>query len=208
MSEIVVSLSSNGVDKAIDEFHDFSYSGSSSNSSSSSGNTTDEEYTFGFPRVPLEVLQEHLRTRAASGAGTLMSIPSSPPLDEVETMYSCAIGIPFKIDERRLAALKSWYQIPDNLNPRLAIHGEWCCQPCFGIDIYGVYLLVGLRLPLNAFARELLTRLGLGVCQLNPNAWRLIVSMQVLWREVFEGDSPLTVDEFLFYYKPSEINQS
>ena len=61
---------------------------------------------------------------------------------------------------------------------------------------------------MNAFARELLTRLGLGVCQLNPNAWRLIVSMQVLWMEVFDGDRPITVDEFLYCYKPSEINQS
>ena len=66
----------------------------------------------------------------------------------------------------------------------------------------------GLRLTLNDFARELLTRLGLGVCQFNPNVWRLVVSMQVLWREVFEGDCPLIVDEFLFCYKPSEINQS
>ena len=32
--------------------------------------------------------------------------------------------------------------------------------------------------------------------------------MQVLWREVFEGDRPLTVDEFFYCYKPSEINQS
>ena len=66
----------------------------------------------------------------------------------------------------------------------------------------------GLRLPLNSFARELLTRLGLGVCQFNPNAWRLVVSMQVLWREVFEGNCPLTVDEFLYCYNPSEMNQS
>ena len=80
-------------------------------------------------------------------------------------------------------------------------------NPIFGIGIYKAYLLGGLRLPLNAFARELLTRLGLGVCQLNPNAWRLIVSMQVLWREVFKGDRRLTVDEFLFCYKPFEINQ-
>ena len=53
MSEIVVSSRSNGVDKAIDEYHDSSYSGSSSNNSSSSGNTTNEEHTSG---VPLEVL--------------------------------------------------------------------------------------------------------------------------------------------------------
>ena len=32
--------------------------------------------------------------------------------------------------------------------------------------------------------------------------------MQVLWREVFEGNRHLTVDEFLYCYKPSEINQS
>ena len=32
--------------------------------------------------------------------------------------------------------------------------------------------------------------------------------MKVLWREVFEGNRPLTVDEFLYCYKPSEINQS
>ena len=32
--------------------------------------------------------------------------------------------------------------------------------------------------------------------------------MQVLWREVFEGNRPLTVDKFLYCYKPSEINQS
>ena len=53
MFEIVVSSSSNGVDKAIDEYHDSSYSGSSSNNSSSSGNTMNEEHTSG---VPLEVL--------------------------------------------------------------------------------------------------------------------------------------------------------
>ena len=89
----------------------------------------------------------------------------------------------------------------------MAVRDEWCCEPRFGIGIYEAYLLGGLRLPLNAFIRELLTRLGLGVCQLNPNAWRLIVSMQVLWREVFEGDCPFTVDKFLYNYKPSEISQ-
>ena len=73
MSEIVISSSNNSVDKAIDKYHDtISYSGSSnasSNSSNSSrrGNTTNEQHTFGVLRIPLEVFQEQLRTKAASG---------------------------------------------------------------------------------------------------------------------------------------------
>ena len=213
MFEIAVSLSSNSIDKAIDEYHDStSYSGfnSSTSNSSNGGNTTDKEYTSGVPGVPLEVLQEQLRSRAASGsrAGTSASVPPSTLLDEVEIVYSCIVGILSKTSEQRLTSLRTWYQIPDDLNPKLAVRGEWCSNPHFGIDIYEAYLLGGRRLPLNAFARELLVRLGLGVCQFNPNAWRLVVFMQVLWREVFGGDRPLTVDEFLFCYKPSKINQS
>ena len=83
-------------------------------------NTMDEEYTSSVPRIPLEVFHEHLRTRAASEAGTSMSIPLSLPLDEVETVYNCAVGIPSKTNERRLAALRSWYQILEDLNHRLA----------------------------------------------------------------------------------------
>ena len=39
----------------------------SSDSGSSGGNTTDEQYTSRVLGVPLEVLQEELRMRAASG---------------------------------------------------------------------------------------------------------------------------------------------
>ena len=129
MSEVVVSSSSNSVDKAMDEYHDStSYSGSNSSTSNSSsgGNTTDEEYTSGVPRVPLKVLLEQLRTRAASRSrvGTSTSVHPSP-LDEVETVYGCAVGIPSKTSEQRLTSLRAWYQIPDDLNPRLAVRGEW-----------------------------------------------------------------------------------
>ena len=147
-----------------------------------------------------------MRSESSSKAGT--SAPSSTDTDEVKVVYSCAIGVVSKTDDRKLDLLKKWYQIPDEFNPRLVVRGEWCCQPHFRIGIYEAYLLKGLRLPLNTFARELLTRVGLGVCQFNPNAWRLVISMQVLWREVFEGDHPLAVDKFLYCYKPSEINQS
>ena len=153
MSEVVVSSSSNNVGKAIDEYHDSSYSGSSGNNSSC-GNTMDEEYTSGVLGVPLKVLQEHLRTRAAFEAGTSMSIPSSTPLDKVETMYSCVVGIPSKTDKRRLTTLRSWYQILDDLNPRLAVHGKWCCEPHFGIGTYEAYLLGGSQITFKCFCQR------------------------------------------------------
>ena len=86
----------------------------------------------------MEILQEELRMRATSSshASTPTSAPSSTTLDEVEIVYSCAVGVPFKTDEKRLTFLRSWYQIPNNLNPRLAVCGEWCCDPHFGISVY------------------------------------------------------------------------
>ena len=76
-----------------------------------------------------------------------------PPPDKVETVYSCAIDVSSKTDERRLTSLRNWYQILDKLNPRLAVRGEWCCDPRLKVGIYEAYLLGGLRLPLNAFSR-------------------------------------------------------
>ena len=111
MSENIISSSSNSTDKAIDEYHDTtSYSGSSSTSNSSSEvSSTDERYTFGVPGVPLEVIQEQLRKRAASGShsGTSKSVPPSSPLDEEETVYSCSIGVNSKTNEQRLNNLRT-----------------------------------------------------------------------------------------------------
>ena len=84
MSKVVLSSSSDSIDKAIDEYTDpSSFSGSSdSNSSgsgsgsSSEGNTTDE-YTSGVPGVPLEVLQGGLKMRFESGSMAGTSAPSS-----------------------------------------------------------------------------------------------------------------------------------
>ena len=126
---IVLSSSSDSVDKAIDEYSDHSsFSGSSdsnsSSGSSSEGNTTDE-YIFGVPGVPLEVLQEGLKTRFESGSQAGTSAPSSTVQDEdEEVVYNYAIGIDSKTDDRKIELLKTWYQIPDELNLRLAIRGE------------------------------------------------------------------------------------
>ena len=175
MFEIVLSSSSDNVDKAIDEYTDpSSFSGSSDSNSSGSGSSnegnTTNEYESGVPGLPLEVVQEGLKARSESGSKAGTSAPLSTDKDKVEVVYICARGVVLKTDDRKLDLLKKWYQIPNELNLRLVVCGEWCCQPHFRIGIYEAYLLGGLRLPLNTFARELLTRLGLGVCQFNPNA--------------------------------------
>ena len=100
---IVLSSSSDSVDKAIDEYSDHSsFSGSSDSDSSSGGNTTDE-YISGVPGVPLEVLQEGLKTRFEFGSKAITSASSSTVQDEEEeVVYSCAIGVDSKTDDRKI----------------------------------------------------------------------------------------------------------
>ena len=100
MSESVLSSSSNSIEKAIDEYHDTtSYSGSSDSSHSSEGSSTDERYTYGVPRFPVEVIQEQLRKASGSQAGSPSNVPPSDSIDKVETVYSCAVGVHSKTSE-------------------------------------------------------------------------------------------------------------
>ena len=121
MSEIVLSLSSDSVDKAIDEYTNHSsFSGSSDSNSSSSGSSsegnTSKEYTSNVPGVPLEVLQEGLKTRFESGSQAGTSAPSSKVQDEEEeVVYSCAIGVESKTDDRKIELLKTWFKSQTSL---------------------------------------------------------------------------------------------
>ena len=156
MSKIVVPSSSDSTKKAIDEYYDSTSDNNSNNSNHSSeeGSSLDEGYTSSVLGLPLEVVQEQLRKASGSQAGVSSSASLSSPLDEEETVYSCVVGIHSKTSEQRLRNLRTWYQTPNEFNPKLPVRGEWCCNPHFGIGIYKAYFLGGFRLPLNAFARE------------------------------------------------------
>ena len=69
-------------------------------------------------------------------------------------------------------------------------------------------LKASLRFPLNSLHRELLKYLGLSVSQISPNAWRVFIAMEVLYGAMSNGARSLTVWEFLYCYRPDEIDKS
>ena len=124
-------------------------------------------------------------------------------------MVCCAVRVSSSIDADKLSFFKDRYQFPDDVRTHFVAPDEWCCSPrSLGIDIYESFILAGLRFPRNAFTKELFHRQGIAPSKLNPNGWRIIVAMQLLWREFSEGNFLLNVDEFLLCYKLVEIPKS
>ena len=111
--------------REIDEYQDES---NKNESSSSDSDSTNKQYSFGVPRVPLKVLQEEMRKRetfrSSADPSTNAQLSTHSPNEEEDILYCYAMDIPFKIDEKRLYTLRDKYQILDEVNPRLAIPGE------------------------------------------------------------------------------------
>jgi hypothetical protein len=83
---------------------------------------------------------------------------------------------------------------------------ERACSSKFDdVAFYEADFNAGLRFPMQPFMRELLDRLCLSPGQLAPNAWRTAISCMLMWRVCGKGVDSLTVDEFLYCYKPCQI---
>ena len=76
------------------------------------------------------------------------------------------------------------------------------------MGIYEQMLKVGLRFPLSTLHRHLLQYLGLSINQISPNAWRVFLSVEVLYGAISDEARRLTVEEFLHCYRLAEVTQS
>ena len=113
------------------------------------------------------------------------------------------------INEAHFKTLRANYQMPDYIPIRLPYKSEKCYYE--GVDDVGVYeqvLKVGLKFPLNSLHREILKYLGLSVSQISLNAWRVFITMEVLYGAMSNGARLLMVREFLHCYRPYEIDKS
>ena len=113
------------------------------------------------------------------------------------------------IKEAHFKTLRANYQIPDYIPIRLPYKSEkYYYNGVDDVRVYEQVLKAGLRFPLNSLHRELLKYLGLSVSQISPNAWRVFIEMEVLYRAMSNGARSLTVREFLHCYCPDEIDKS
>ena len=139
-----MSSSSRSLEREIEEYQDAS-SGiyeSGEGSTSYSSSSSDKDYSFGVPSIPLEEFQE-IQRRMASRAGTSSTRePPNPSQDEEEeenVIYSCAPEVASTLNALKLKTLVDRYQIPREFKPHLPMEGEWCCSPS-GLGVYTPYL--------------------------------------------------------------------
>ena len=99
-----------------------------------------------------------------------------------------------KIKESHFKKLRDKYQIPVNIPMRLPYKSEKCFYEGFeAVGVYEKMLKAGLRFPLSALHRRLPQYLGLSVNQISLNAWRVFLSVEVLYGAMSDGARRLTI---------------
>ena len=105
--------------------------------------------------------------------------------------------------------LRDHYQILDHILICLLRKFEKCYSGKIAdVGMYDAMFATGLNLPLMALHHQLANFLGLSVCQIAPNAWRIFIGAEILWGRVSGGNRQLSLDEFFWCYRPQDIVSS
>ena len=113
-----------------------------------------------------------------------------------------------KFNEESLGRIRSRYQVPEDVVLRIPNSDEQACSHAEDVALYESTLTAGLHFPVQPFIRELLDFLSLAPGQVASNRWRVIISFMVMWKESNDGLDDITVEEFLYCFKPSQIAAS
>ena len=120
-------------------------------------------------------------TTGSSTSDSSSQGPNLPILGRDLNRPFIAEGVSSKFVNKEIGRLRRYYQIFKNIVLTLLKNGEWACSSNReDVVLYEEILVAGLRLPFRPFERRLLNHLGLTPSQLNPNAWRLVIGLQVL----------------------------
>ena len=110
------------------------------------------------------------------------------------------------MSDRVFKELSSRYQILDHISIRLSKENKRCYSGrTADVGMYNAMFAMGLRLPLTALHRQLTDFLGLPVSQIPPNAWRIFISVEILWGHLSGGNCQFSLDEFFYCYRPQHI---
>ena len=95
------------------------------------------------------------------------------------------------------------FQIPNKVPIRRPKKSEKCyLGDESGIGFTEVVFIAIFKFPLNKITWEVVERLDVADCQIAPNAWHTFVGAQVLWGIIIEGRDSLSLNKFLYCYKP------
>lgn len=101
------------------------------------------------------------------------------------------------------------FQIPNDIPIRKAYKRKNCYTgDTEDTGFYKATFIVGLRLPLSDIYHQLADCLGISICQIALNAWRIFIGAEVLWGQMNGGRQGLSLNKFFYCYKPQEISAS
>ncbi|XP_058076380.1 uncharacterized protein LOC131224961 [Magnolia sinica] len=103
------------------------------------------------------------------------------------------------LTESQMERIWSEFEILNSVQIRALEPHDTADAPAEGeVAIFLCALQCGLRLPLHPFVRALTAYLGLAPGQFTPNAWRVLISSFIIWRQV--GNPELTLEELVNLY--------
>ena len=108
-----------------------------------------------------------------------------------------------KMTNEVFVRLRPCFQILDDIPIRKAYKGEKCyIGDTEDIGFYEAAFITGLRSPFSEIHHQLANHLGISICQIAPNAWRIFIRAKVLWGQMSGNRGGLSLDKFFYYYKP------